>query len=102
MALPKQEQEPPDAIAAELFSEALNAAGMTNAEVAYLLGVSESLVRKMRSKDAREGVSLIQMLKLGPVFLWHFHRGLHAKCKFGRRALAEAVQALSLVGVGLE
>lgn len=95
----------PDAItitASQLFDRALDDAQITNAEAAHLMGISESLVNRMRSPNYRECVSLVQLLRCGPVVTWKFHVALHHKQQFGQRALREALQALSLVGVGIE
>lgn len=73
--LPKQEHEPEvapdqaDAVASLLFDHALSDARLTSGEAAYLLGVSESMVRKMRSPQSRESVSLPKLLLL-PIDFW--------------------------------
>lgn len=85
-----------------LFDAALRDARVTSAEAAHLMGISESLVNRMRSPNYRECVSLVQLLRCGPQVTWRFHVALHHKQKFGQLALREALQALSLVGVGIE
>lgn len=55
-------------LASELFDAALTAAQITSGEAAYLIGVSESVVRRMRSKEAREQVSAWQELLLPPSY----------------------------------
>jgi len=56
----------------------------------------------MRSPNYRECVSLVQLLRCGPVVVWKFHVALHHKEQFGQRALREAMQALSLIAVGID
>lgn len=80
-------------LAAELFDQALTAAEISTAEVAYLFHVSESLVRRMRSKDARERVSFGQMLLLPPAFHIAIHRQLNMRFGFGKAALARLIGA---------
>jgi len=95
----------PDAttiLASELFDRALDDARVTSAEAAHLVGVSESLINRMRSPNYRECVSLVQLLRCGPVVVWKFHVALHHKEQFGQRALREAMQALSLIAVGID
>lgn len=97
--LTKQEQPPQvpsadaDALAAELFDVALAAARITSQEAAFLFGVSESMVRKMRSVNARERVSFVQMLKLPPAFHIELHRAMNRRFGFGRAALAQLLEA---------
>lgn len=88
--------------ASYLFDVALENARVTSYEASLLLGVSESFINKMRSKDYPQCVSLVQLLKCGPIVCWHFHRALHAKEQFAQLALRETMQALSLLAVGLE
>lgn len=95
----------PDALtiaASTLFDQALTDARITNAEAAHLMGISESLVNRMRSPNYRECVSLVQLLRCGPSVTWQFHRALHARNKFAQVALREAVQSLSLLAVGID
>jgi len=102
---PERKNSEPDGViraASVLFDQALHDACVTNQEASHLMGVSESLVHKMRSPDYRECVSLVQLLRCGPMVVWKFHCALHAKEQFGQRALREAMQALSLLAVGIE
>ena len=87
--------------ASALFDEALKAAGIETSDVAYLFGVSESVVNRMRSKDARERVSFAQMLLLPVSFHWHLHKAMNRRYGFGRRALAEMVDAAGMVAVAV-
>jgi hypothetical protein len=95
-------REKAQAIAAELFDEALTNARIETAEVAYVLDVSESLVRRWRSKDARERASYVQMLMLGPKFGIELHRATSRRFKFGRAALAQAIEALGALALSEE
>jgi len=85
-----------------LFHQALHDARVTSAEAAHLMKVSENYVNRMRSPNYRECVSLVQLLRCGPVVVYKFHVALHHKEQFGQRALREAMQALSLLAVGIE
>lgn len=85
--------------AAELFDEALTDARITTAEVAYLLSVSESLVRRMRSKDARERVSFAQMLLLPPAFHWALHKSMSTRYGYGRKALTDLLEAAGRIAM---
>lgn len=60
--------EAADALWSAVVSEAIDLAGLTNGQVAFVLDKSESLVRKMRSTDSRECLSHRQMLQLA----WEF------------------------------
>jgi hypothetical protein len=105
-ARPKDTQDSPHAKAARILNAALENSHRTADEAAFSLGVSASLVRRMASVDARETISLVQIgklcLDLGPRFTYEFHKAFHLEHKCGRVALGEALQALSLVGVGIE
>jgi hypothetical protein len=90
------------AVAAELFDEALTAAKLTSQEAAYLLSVSESLVRRMRSPNARERVSFTQMLRLPPAFHVELHRAMNRRFGFGRQALARLLDAVGDLALVLE
>lgn len=95
------QQADPDEMSAELFDAALTRARITTAEVAYLFGVSESLVRRMRSKNARERVALSQLLRLPPAFHLALHAELNAKYGFGRQALLDLLDAVGRLAVVL-
>lgn len=88
-----------DALAAQLFDEALTASGLTTADVAYLLHCSESLVRRMRSHDARERISFPQLLKLPPSFHWALHKAMNRHFGFGRQALLDLLDAAGRLAV---
>lgn len=106
----KQEPPPPavppigeaEAAAARLFDEVLTAAQLSSQEVAHLLGVSESLVRKMRSPNARERVSLSHLLQLPLGFHLEFHRALNRRSGLGRQLLRRLLDDLSDLAVVLE
>ena len=74
-------------LAAEFFDQALTDARLSSAEAAYLFGVSESLVRRMRQSHTRERVSFVQLLKLPPTFHIALHRRMNRRFGFGRAAL---------------
>jgi hypothetical protein len=103
-AFPKQECSLDQAYStsAELFDAALTGAGLRNQDVAYLLGVSESLVRKWRSRDARVCPSDVQMLQLGLSFLWHRNKALNKRFGFGRLALTELLDAAGALAVAIK
>lgn len=99
---PKCTQGPDESgqLAAILFDEALTAAGISTAEAAFLFGISESVVRRMRSRDARERVSFAQILRLPPSFHFALHRAMNRRFGFGRqllRRLLDDVADLALV-----
>ena len=81
-------------LAAELFDQALTDARITNDEAAYLLGVSASLVRRMRSRDAREGPSFVQLLRLPFSFHLALHRVMNRRLGLGRAMLREVLETL--------
>lgn len=88
-----------EALSARLFDEALTASQLSTADVAYLLNISESLVRRMRSRDARERVSFTQMLRLPPSFQAELHKGLCNHFGFGRQALVDLLDAAGRLAV---
>lgn len=91
-----------DAAAARLFDEVLTAAKLSSQEVAHLLGVSESLVRKMRSPNARERVALSHLLQLPLSFHLEFHRAMNRRSGLGRQLLRGVLDALGDLAVVLE
>lgn len=95
-AMRPKSTHPDDAsiLAAELFDQALTEAGITNDEAAYLLGVSASLVRRMRSRDARERASFVQLLRLPFSFHVALHRVMNRRLGLGRAMLREVLDAL--------
>jgi len=93
---PKSTQPDDDAsiLAAELFDQALTEARITNDEAAYLLGISASLVRRMRSRHARERASFVQLLRLPFSFHVALHRVMNRRLGLGRAMLREVLEAL--------
>lgn len=97
-------KDSPDAatiLASELFDTALEAARITSANAAHLIGVSESLVNRMRSQNYREGVSFTQMLRLPSSFHIALFRVMNRQHGYGRAALRDlldAAGALAVVG----
>lgn len=86
-------------LAAMLFDEALTTARITTSEVAYLFDVSESLVRRMRSRDARERASLVQMLLLPPAFHIAMQRAMNKRFGLGKAALLDLLDAVGRLAV---
>lgn len=82
-------------LAACLFDTALSElrCGLTNKEVAHLVGVSVSLVEKWRSPDARACPSFAQMLRLPLSFHLALHRAQNAHFGFGRAALMDLLES---------
>jgi hypothetical protein len=95
-------QDVADALASEMFDAALTAANISTSEVAYLLGISESVVRRMRSKDARERVSFGQMLRLPIEFHVELNKLLDQRYGFGRAAMGRIFSDLGIAAVSLE
>lgn len=89
----KPDQNDTAELAAALFDEALTRAQLTNKDVAHLLGVSVSMVEKMRSTEARGCPSFAQMLRLPPAFHIEMHRAMNRRFGFGRRALLDLMEA---------
>lgn len=87
------QREEASAIAAELFDRALTLAGVTTAEVAYILDVSESLVRRWRSKDARERISFVQLLMLPRKFHTALKKEWNKRDGSSREALLRLLDA---------
>lgn len=95
----------PDAatiLASELFDAAITDARLTSGEVSHLLGISESLVNRMRSPNYREGVSLVQMLKLPIEFHWQLHKVMSRRLGLRRRAVAELLDAVGSIALVTE
>ena len=82
------------ALASALFDAAMgdlerrDRGALTNKDVAFLCGVSESLVQKWRSPDQRACPSFAQLLVLPPAFHIALHRAMNQRFGFGRAALA--------------
>jgi hypothetical protein len=92
----------PDQLASMMFDRAIENAHLTTAEVAYLFGVSESVVRRMRSKDARERVAFGQLLRLPPVFHIELSKLLNEHFGFRRAALLRLLDAVGDLAVAVE
>jgi hypothetical protein len=94
-----------DDLASQLVSDAIDAARLTNADVAFVLGISESLVRKMRSPNTRERMSHGQILKLGfhsPRFYVELTLATDARTGWLRRfAMQLQQQATALFAVAM-
>ena len=89
-------------LASELFDAALTDARITSGEVSHLLGVSESLVNRMRSPNYREGVSLVQMLRLPIEFHWQLHKVMSRRLGLRQRAVAELLDAVGSIALVTE
>lgn len=100
---PKYTQgDDPRAIAAEVFDSALTAANISTADVASRFRVSESLVRRMRSRDARECVSNVQMLLLPPSFHVEYFRAMNKRFGLGRALLNRLMDAAADLALVVE
>lgn len=89
-------------LASDLFDVALTEAQITTAEAAYLLKVSESLVRRMRSKDARECASFPQMLRLPLAFHLSLHRVMSRRLGLGKHVVAELLDVVGRIALVTE
>lgn len=96
-------QEEADDLSARLLNDAIEGARLTNGDIAFILGISESLVRKMRSPHTRERMSHAQMLRLGvarPLFYIELTIATDAHTGWFRRfALQLQQQASALFAV---
>ena len=90
-----------DRRAAALLDAAFQDARLTNAEIAYLCGIGESLVRRWRSPEYREQPSLGQLLRLPVAFHLALHKALDAAFGFSRAAVAEAIAAIGRLAVAV-
>lgn len=91
----------PEALSAQLFDQALDAAHITSYEVGQLAGVSESLVNRWRSPNHRECPSFVQLLKLPPAFHLELHRAMNRHYGFGRQLLARVLDDLCGLAVAV-
>lgn len=89
-------------LAAILFDEALKAAKLETIDVAELLDVSESLVRRMRSKDARERASFVQMLMLPPQFWYHLNRLTNERYGLRKMLIAQLLNVTADLALAVE
>ncbi len=96
-ALGKSEQ-----LAALLLGEALDAALLSNKEVAHACGVSVSLVEKWRSTEARGCPSFVQMLCLPPKFHLELHRAMNKRFGFGRQLLGRLLEDIADLALVVE
>lgn len=101
---PQGTQDDSQAKSARVLDAAFIHSGKRSDEAAFSLEISESLINRMRSPDARETISLKQICKLcldlGPRFAWEFHVAFHKEHALAKIALAETLQSLSLFAVG--
>ena len=81
-------------LAAEALDAAFFEAHLENKDIAFLCGVSVSLVEKWRTADQRGCPSLVQMLLLPPAFHCALHRQLNKRFGFGRAALVRLLDAV--------
>ena len=88
--------------AAELLHEALKVAGLDNKDIAYLCGVSQSLVEKWRSTEARGCPSYAQLLCLPASFHIALFRLMNKKLGLGRALIADVLQDVSLLALAVE
>lgn len=94
--------DPASVLASELFDTALKDARITSFEVSQLLGVSESLVNRMRSPNYREGVSFTQMLRLPIEFHWQLNKVMSRRLGLRKRAVAELLDAVGSIALVTE
>lgn len=103
---PKDTQEDPHVKASRAFYVALEQSGCTAEQAAFCLKVSDSLVRRMCSVDARETLSTTQLFvlcrDLGPRFTWEYNKAFYLEHKLATIALREAVQSLGILAIGIE
>lgn len=87
-------------LAATIFDNALESAGITRDEAAFLMGqISRSMVDQMCSTSAPKSPSLIQLLMLPPQFHVALIQELDKHFSLGRALLARAQQALGTLGL---
>jgi hypothetical protein len=102
-AFPKQEAlDRAYATCAALFDAAMTGANLRNQDVAYLLGVSESLVRKWRSAEARVCPNHVQLEQLPLSFKWHLFKAMSNRYGFARTALLRLVDSAGLLALGVD
>ena len=87
-------------LAAAIFSAALDAAGITRDEAAFLMGrVTRSMVDQMCSKTVPKAPSLIQLLMLPPSFHIALIQELDTHFGLGRAVLARVQQTLGTLSL---
>lgn len=85
--------EQAELLAAEVFDEALTAAGIGTEQAGLIIGVSKGLVSKWRSKAYRERPSYAQMLRLPATFHLAMNRIVSRRFGFARAALRTLMDA---------
>lgn len=99
-AVRNTDREASEALAATMFSAALDASGITRDEAGFLMGgISRSLVDKMCSPTERQCPSLIQLLLLPPSFHIALIQELDKHFGLGRAMLARVQQSLGALGL---
>lgn len=91
-------------VSAQLIDAAMKdpRCGVTNKDVAFLAGVSESLVQKWRTPDARTCPSFVQLLRQTPAFHLSLHRAMNRRYGFGRIVLADLLEAVGSLALVVE
>lgn len=85
--------EAADALSVAVVDEAIERSGLTNGEVAFVLKVSESMVRKMRNPSERARMSQAQFIRLAffrPSFFIAYQRAIEARTGWMSRHALEA------------
>lgn len=90
------------ALSADLFDAALTAANIPTSYVAAKLHVTDSLVHKWRSKDARACPSHVQMLQLPLSFHLALHRAMSCRHGFGVAALRRLLDAAGDLALAMD
>lgn len=88
-------------LSARLFDAALKGAEITNQEVAFILDIDESLVRKWRSPNYKEGPSYTQLLRLPFSFHLALTKAENKHFGFGRQFLLDAIDSLGALAVAV-
>ncbi len=89
-------------LAAELLNDAFQIAKLENKEAAHLCGISENLVEKWRSTNARGAPSFVQMLCLPPAFHLALHKAMNRRFGFGKQALRDLLEAAGSLAMVIE
>ena len=93
-------REAAEALAAQLFANALDDAKITRDEAAFLMGgISRSMVDQMCSPTVAKAPSLVQIVLLGPAFHIALIKQLDGHFGLGRVLLAQAQQALGTLAI---
>ena len=91
-----------NADASALLDSVMREAGLSNAEVAFLTGVSENLVGKWRSPNDRHAPSFAQMWLLPPRFHLELNRAMSRRHGFGQTALRQVLEGLGDLALAVE